>query len=106
MSKVLEGTLTAWISPMSMIGPHNINDVDDTGVFTYTSSHLDMAKHGYAKVGHAEVRLVLADAATLVDSKIDALNSEIAQVECEAEAKVTRLKHQIQQLLAITYQPE
>lgn len=106
MDKVLEGTLTAWISSSSMIGPHNINDVDDAGEFTYVSSRLDMSKHGYTKVGHALVRLVLADADTLVDRKIDALHAEIAQIEGEAEARVTRLKHQIQQLLAITHQPE
>jgi len=106
MSKVIEGKLTAWISSSSIIGPHNINDVDDTGLFTYTSSRLDMAKHGYTKVGHAEVRLALADADTLVDSKIDALNAEIVQIEGAAEARVTQLKHQIQQLLAITHQPE
>jgi hypothetical protein len=103
MSKILEGEVFAWVTSDSHIGPHNIQDIHSPERFHYTNS--DMTDYGWTKVGVADIRLELFDADEWVLSKIDALNAQIKRTEAEAEAKITELKGQIQQLLAITHQP-
>lgn len=105
MSRIIEGMAAAWISPYSGLGPHNIHELDQPGDLTFTSLGVDMGSSGYTRVGTAEIKVTIASTEVLVSNKISSLEAEILAIEGEAEAKVTKVRGQIQQLLAITYQP-
>ena len=105
MSKIVEGNVDVWVTEYSPIGPHNIDKVTDTSGFSFSRPDADMGKYGWTKVGTAQIRVELVSSDALISNKIDALQAAIRNTEAEAQAKVTELKGQIQQLLAITHQP-
>jgi len=104
MSKVIEGNVDVWVTEYSPIGPHNIDKVTDTSGFSFSRPNANMGEYGWTKVGTAQIRIELVSSDDLVSNKINALQVAIRKTEAEAQAKVTELKGQIQQLLAITHQ--
>lgn len=93
----------AWITPYSSVGPQDLmagKRVDELVV-----SNNDMTGSGWTFVGEAEVTVHIPDAKTMVANKVEALRNEAAKVRAEATATVARIESQIQNLLAIEYQP-
>ena len=105
MGRVIESNADVWVNEYSSIGPHNIDKVTEIHNFNFSRPDADMGRYGWTKVGTAHIRVELVSSDALVSNKIDALQAAIRKTEAEAQAKVTELKGQIQQLLAITHQP-
>lgn len=62
-------------------------------------------ENGYTKVGTAEITLTIFSADTMVANKVEALRAEKKKVQAEAAMRANEIDGQIQNLLAITYQP-
>ena len=65
-------------------------------------SNADMSEYGYSYVGTAEVTITLNDPDTIVGDKVKSLRAEATKVQADAQAAVTRIQRQINELLAIT----
>ena len=65
-------------------------------------SNADMSEYGYSYVGTAEVTITLNDPDTIVGDKVSSLRAEATKVQADAQAAVTRIQRQINELLAIT----
>lgn len=96
----ITGIITVQLS--SAYGPDDLEGDAESVINRMSFMNGDMSKYGYVVVGSAEVTVTLLGKSEMIDSKVDALRKESAQIEAEACAKVTNIKRQIQQLLAIT----
>ena len=65
-------------------------------------SNADMSEYGYSHVGTAKVTITLNDPDTIVGDKVKSLQAEATKVQADAQAAVTRIQRQINELLAIT----
>lgn len=103
MSSTITGTVNAWTTEYSGIGPHNIHEAD---VDQLSYSNASMEDMGWTRVGVAIITVELLGGEELVQNKVASLEAEIRMAEAEAQARITALKGKIQQLLAITHQPQ
>lgn len=65
-------------------------------------SHSNHTGADWVKVGTAQVTVTLLDHDKMMAGQIEALRKEQTKVQADAQAEVTKLERQIQQLLAIT----
>ena len=92
----------AWLNSDSSMSPEQIlNDSGNRLVSETLFSNLDMAKHGYTKIGTATIEFELIDRNKMIDNKVVALQAELQIVKADAQVKVQKLEDQLQSLLAI-----
>ena len=95
-------TTTVWLIAHSSLSPDQV--ITATGeelVANVCFTALDMAKHGYTKIGAATIEFDLIEPNEMIDNKIVALRAELQIVKADAQVKVQRLEDQLQSLLAI-----
>lgn len=61
---------------------------------------------GYAVVGEATITMTLHDKDQLIDAKVDSLKEALNKEVADSHVRQTKLREQIQSLLAISYKPE
>jgi hypothetical protein len=66
----------------------------------------DMTKHGWVVVGEATINVKLIDQKSMMENKIDALKAERNKAVADHVVLINGLDDKIQQLLAITYNPD
>jgi hypothetical protein len=98
----MKAITTAWLSNNSHMSPEQIlNDSGDRLVSEAMLTNLDMAKHGYTKIGTATIVFHLIDRSEMIDNKVVALQAEMQTIKADAQVKVQKLEDQLQSLLAI-----
>ena len=101
MPRIITGTVPVQIS--KYIELEELNDADDKKLFVRLNfTDTDMADRGWSIVGTAQVTVTLNDADTIVGDKVKSLQTEATKVQADAQAAVTRIQRQINELLAIT----
>lgn len=105
--KKVTGTVTAWLSKHSMVTPKELAAAkpEIVGNLVYFNGDRDWSGEGYTRVGAAEITVELIEGDELIANKVAALRAEKTAIRAEATAKETEIEGQIQNLLAITYQP-
>lgn len=102
MSKnAITGRVSMWINRYSDIGPKELSNPPENITSRLSYSCFDMSTHGYTKVGHADMVLNFDDPQTVVASQVTALQAQIKHEQAESAEKVTRMKRQINELLAL-----
>lgn len=100
----ITGTTKVWMSKYCSVTPQELEagtaDVED---FFYTSS--DMNDSGYTYIGDAKLTVTTFEPKTIIANKVEALKEEAKAIRAEAHMKCTQIEEQIQNLLAITYEP-
>ena len=92
----------AWLNSDSSMSPEKLLSASgDQLVLATLLSNLNMATHGYTKIGTATIEFDLIDRNEMIDNKIVALREELQSVKAEAQVKVQKLEDQLQSLLAI-----
>ena len=92
----------AWLSSTSNLSPEQIlNDSGDELASQVMLTKLDMAKHGYTRIGMATIEFDLIDRNEMIDNKIVSLRAELQGVKADAQVKVQKLEDQLNSLLAI-----
>lgn len=105
MSKVIAGTLKAWLPDHSYLRPDEIQT--EKALEELVFSKIDMRSSGWTYVGEADVSVtVVLTTDELIASKIETLKAQADKIKADAHLAVGRIEDQIQQLLAITYAPE
>lgn len=64
----------------------------------------DMSTYGYTHIGDADVSITHLPEVDIVTAKINSLNSQIKTIQADAESKINRIKDEISNLQAITYE--
>jgi hypothetical protein len=104
VSRVIEGTTSAWLTEYSRIGPKELRENDgDNLVNRMSFSAHDMTSGGWVRVGRARIEVTLDSSDEIVTGQVAALRAQQTQVRAEAEAKATEIERRIQTLLAISY---
>lgn len=93
----------AWIGANSDISPKDLMEGKKLNQLVFY--HADFSKMGYTFVGEAVLTVTVPDEKTLVKNKVEALRAEAKSIRAEATAKVTRIEGQINDLLALTFEP-
>lgn len=93
--------LNAWLSPYSDLTPEQIVKGGEKAVSSLFYTDNEQIGDGYTKVGTADVDVTLFDMATLIDSKRQALEAELAQEIADSHVRQEKLKEKIQNLLAL-----
>jgi hypothetical protein len=65
----------------------------------------DMSAYGFLYIGKATITVEIPDEKELVENAVASLREQAAHIRAKATAECTEIEGQIQQLLAITYQP-
>lgn len=104
--KTVTAKAKAYIGQHSTVGPQDLAEGKRLDDLIFYSGGSDMTKHGWTLVGDAEITVEIPDPQSLVDNKIAALREEVKKTRAEAEVRVMGLERQIQDLLAIEYQPQ
>lgn len=103
--RTIEMDLTAWIAEHSRITPQDLATSKRLNLY-YLQPERDMSGSGWARVGSARVIVTLNDEKDIFAAKVDALRKEKDKILGDAQAKATEIEGKIQNLLAITYQPD
>jgi hypothetical protein len=93
----------AWIGPHSSVSPADL--IAGKRIEDLYFSGLNMTSAGWTTVGEAEITVHLVDEKAMVENKVEALREEAKAIRAEAHMKCTIIEEQIQNLLAITYEP-
>lgn len=96
-------TTKAWITQYSTISPDDLEQGKRIEDLAFYTPKKNVAPEGWTFAGEAVISFTPVDRQTLVDNKVEALKAEAAAIRAEAQAKVTRIEGQIQNLLAISY---
>jgi|TARA_R110002126_G_scaffold112816_2_gene251142 hypothetical protein len=92
----------AWLSSTSNLSPEQIlNDSGDELASQVMLTKLDMAKHGYTRIGTATIEFDLISNKEMIENKVVALQAEMQIIKADAQVKVQKLEDQLQSLLAI-----
>jgi uncharacterized protein YqgV (UPF0045/DUF77 family) len=93
----------AWLSNHNHSTPADLLTPMGAAGLHYTP--IDMSDSGSAFIANATVTIDIPDERTLVENKVEALREQAASIRAQATAKCTQIEGQIQNLLAITYDP-
>jgi hypothetical protein len=108
--RTITATIPAWLVHDSCFGVQDLKNSDAVRIINGVSfmqfESPDYLPAGWTRVGEASIVLTLVDEDALLANKVDALRREQKETLAEAQAKVTRLQGQIEQLLAITHEPQ
>lgn len=102
--RTITATTKAWLT--QSYGPEDLLLVPEEvmkRLFFYNS---DMSSAGWTDVGIATITVELVEEKKLVDNKIEALKGELQSTLAAAEVAANKIRDQIQNLLALTYEPE
>jgi hypothetical protein len=100
----ITGKTKVWMSKYSSVTPRELEaGTAKVEAFFYTNT--DMHDSGYTYVGDAELTVTTFEPKTIIANKVEALKEEAKSIRAEAHMKCTRIEEQIQNLLAITYEP-
>ena len=99
MPRIITGTVPVQIS--KYIELETLNDANGAKVFRLLN-FTDFAMTEWSIVGMAQVTVTLNDPDTIVGDKVKSLRAEATKVQADAQAAVTRIQRQINELLAIT----
>lgn len=89
----------AWISEYNSCTPEQLRTPEGATTLHYSNTDLSSCNFSYA--GAATITLDVLGERALIDSKVESLREQAANIRAEATAKVTRIEGQIQQLLCI-----
>lgn len=104
MSKVIQGSLKAWLPDHSYLRPDQLHTEAALNQLVFASQ--DMKSSGWTYVGDADISVTLIlTPDELIASKIETLKAQADKIKADAFVEVARLEDQIQQLLAINYTP-
>ncbi|MFY3196803.1 hypothetical protein ACOTE7_23080 [Achromobacter xylosoxidans] len=98
-------TVSAWLTPNSLISPNEITDPNKVRLSDLSYTNLDMTECDYTLIGKARITLALPDRGRLIDSKVASMRAEVKKIRAEAEAKACHIENQISNLLAIELSP-
>jgi len=100
-------TLMAYLSPYSHITPEQLATPGaiSSMVFINEGNSDYFTKQGYTYVGTALIEVDVLEHKEIISNKVEALREEIKSTRASAQAKVTKLEGQIQNLMAIEYAP-
>ena len=96
--------VTAYLSPYTMLTPEQLMTADEAAVAGDVSFFSLDPPAGYTRLCDVEVIVTVPAPDELVGNKVAALQAELRDTQADAQAKVTNLQRQIQQLLAITHE--
>lgn len=88
-----------WLTNASRVRPEDLNNPEFDG-FSFVRKGIDLAEHGYVLLGETTITVKI-DENTLMQQQIDALQAEKQRVMAKAQARVTEIEGQIQQLLSL-----
>lgn len=103
--RVISGKLPAWFTS-EWVGPDDLNGSpqDSIGKLSFYIFS-DTPPANWSRAGDAQITVTLDDEKTLIANKIEALRGELQKVRADASVKATTIKSEIQNLLAISYEP-
>lgn len=101
----ITGKTKVWLSQYSSLTPQQLG-TGDVGVGHLFYADCDMTESGYTHIGEAEVSVQVFDTKTILANKVEALKEEAKTIRAEAHQRCVRIEEQIQNLLAITYEPQ
>ena len=106
MPRTFTVQLSVQLNPHASIGPQELDSMPAEQLASYLSfwTGTKPAYDGCTIVGTATTEVTLMGRDEVVLNKVEALRAEKARTQAEAQAAVTRLESQIQQLLAITHE--
>ncbi len=105
--RIVVARLSAWLSPH-----HGLSELDDfnssdptrvVSAVSFFQPWMDMASHGYTRIGDADIALTINDEDSLREAAVESLREQIKAVRAEAENKITELTRRINELQAIEY---
>jgi hypothetical protein len=102
--RTVSAETTAWLLTSS--GPECLKLDPAEIVDRLAFSSMNMATHGWTKVGAATIAVSIEDEQQIVENKIESLKAEKNSILAEAQMKATKIDGQIQNLLAIEYKGE
>lgn len=88
-----------WLNDTKGVRPEDLND-PEFDRFSFVRKGIDLAEHGYVLLGETTITVKI-DENTLMQQQIDALQAEKQRVMAKAQARVTEIEGQIQQLLSL-----
>lgn len=95
-------TAAAWLSKPDWASP---GDESDPLILHYTSEKVDMASHGWLKVGTAEITLTSTmSQKEMVLSMVQTQEAKIKKIQADAENEINNLRRKIMDLQAITFE--
>ncbi len=104
-------TTIAWLSKYSLRDFAEAQRTGDSAAIVNSmhfspNESMGKGKDAWTRVGSATVTVELEDKDKLVGNAVKALRAQQKAVRAEAEVQATSIERQIQQLMAITYEPE
>lgn len=103
-ARTITATVDAWMP--SYRGPEDLQGDPRRAINSLAFAECDMSDMGWTRIGTADVALHIVDENQLIENKVESLRAEQTKTRADAQAKVTELERQIQQLLAIEHTPE
>lgn len=95
-------TAVAWHPHPEWASP---GDEQDPLCLTYSSERIDMASHGWLKVGTAEITLTSTmTQKEMVLSMVQTQEAKIKKIQADAENEINNLRRKIMELQAITFE--
>lgn len=88
-----------WLTNAARTRPEDLNNPEFDG-FSFVRKGVDLAEHGYVLLGETTITVNI-DENALVQQQLDALQAEKQRVMAKAQARVTEIEGQIQQLLSL-----
>ena len=88
-----------WLNDAIRTRSEDLNNPEFDG-FSFVRKGVDLSEHGYVLLGETTITVKI-DENTLMQQQLDALQAEKQRVMAKAQARVTEIEGQIQQLLSL-----
>lgn len=88
-----------WLNNTNGVRPEDLNNPEFDG-FSFVRKGIDLSEHGYVLLGET-THTVNIDENALMQQQVDALQAEKQRIMAAAQARVTEIEGQIQQLLSL-----
>lgn len=88
-----------WLSDASRVRLEDLNNPNFDG-FSFVRKGVDLSEHGYVLLGETTLTVDI-DENVLMQQQVDALQAEKQRVMAAAQARITEIEGQIQQLLSL-----
>lgn len=88
-----------WLANASEVRPEDLNNPEFDG-FSFVRKWIDLAEHGYVLLGETTITVNI-DENALMQQQVDVLQAEKQRIMAAAQARVTEIEGQIQQLLSL-----
>lgn len=88
-----------WLTNASRVRPEDLNNPEFDG-FSFVRKGIDLTNNGWVLLGETTIAVDI-DENVLMQQQVDALQSEKQRIMAAAQARITEIEGQIQQLLSL-----